>query len=76
MLSTGDLHSHFRAHQLPVAQFSLLTAGCVIYAGEAFTSLIAEKLAPDERFRIFTDLLERVRADLPSAIELTQQSAD
>ena len=31
---------------------------------EAFASLIAEKLAADESFRIFTDLLERVRMQL------------
>jgi predicted nucleic acid-binding protein len=31
---------------------------------EAFASLIAEKLAADESFRIFTDLLERVRLQL------------
>ena len=31
---------------------------------EAFASLIAEKLAADESFRIFIDLLQRVRADL------------
>jgi TRAP-type uncharacterized transport system substrate-binding protein len=31
---------------------------------EAFRSLIAEKLAANESFRIFTDLLQRIRADL------------
>ena len=31
---------------------------------EAFASLIAGKLAADESFRIFTDLLERVRLQL------------
>jgi len=31
---------------------------------EAFASLIGEKLAADESFRIFTDLLERVRVEL------------
>jgi hypothetical protein len=31
---------------------------------EAFESLIAEKLAPDESFRIFTELLANTRATL------------
>ena len=31
---------------------------------EAFESLIAEKLAANESFRIFTDLMVRTRADL------------
>ena len=31
---------------------------------EAFRSLIAEKLAANESFRIFIDLLQRIRADL------------
>ncbi len=32
--------------------------------GEAFTALVEEKLAADESFRIFTDLLARIRTEL------------